>query len=462
MLPFAARHHFLEHGWALARNVLDPSTIRALHAASLEAASARWKQLCAVPSIDVIFRQRQSKFSDPPLQHMVTHLEKRRYLLQYFRKVRHHRKEQRRMVKEVLGGRRKEDLTEEEICNLSTLLQDKVLKNGQKHSSILFDCTIYNDPQMLQAISEYRTNLWMTYPPLEALLRSSAVASALGKLAEEIGGIEKPVVFGDSPLLRDAFGGGVSYQCTAPLFGVRTTKRRPNVAVTLIPFTFAPASFCLEPHVLTRPFSLASSSLTFSSHSDENGNILPSHRFIQSFLLGDGKNSSHTSGRRRGTTERLQALFSPFLLNEYHIPFQLQQLLQFGIPPEAASQTAPCSECEVPSKAVNGYWRGESLLSLCSSSTTQNTAERAPAARRSDSSIAAGDVLIVDPHLLLAFGPNLTACPEVVYRINVVSQSTKPFMGSPSWIRGWRSLPQEVNFAAPKVFPPLESTLVCT
>lgn len=459
MLPFAARHHFLEHGWTLVRNVLDPSTTHALHAASQEAASARWKQLCAVPSIDVIFRRRQSKFSDPPLQHMVTHLEKRRFLLQYFRKVRRQRKEQRRMVNEVLGGRKKEDLTEEEIRKLSAVLQEKVLKSGQKYSSISFDSTIYNDPQMLQAINEYRSNLWMTYQPLEALLRSSAVTGALGKLAEEIAGIEKPVVFGDSPLLRDAFGGGVGYQCTAPLFGVRTTKCRPNVAVTLIPFTFAPTRFCLEPHVLTRPFSSAFSFSSFPSCCNVNCSALPSHRFVHSFLLGDGKSSRRRGGRHKGAAERLQALFSPFLLNEYHIPFQLQHLLQCGVPPEGVSQTSSHSECGVPSKVVHRHWRGESLLSLCSLPTSQNTVEGNPAAHCRDSSIVAGDVLVVDPHLLLAFGPNLTSRPEVVYRVNVVSQSTKPFMGSPSWIRGWRSLPQEVNFAAPKVFPPLESTL---
>lgn len=460
MFPFAARHHFLQHGWALVKNVLNPSTVSLLRGASLAAASSRWKQLCDIPSIDVIFQRRQSKFSDPPLQHLVTHLEKRRFLLRYFRRIRHQRKEQKRIIEKLLNGRKKEDLTEEEIWKFTALLQKEILKTQGDSSSASCDRTIHNDPQMLQAISEYRANLWMTHPPLESVLRSGVLAEKLGKLAEEIGGIEKPVVFGDAPLLRDAFGGGVGYHFTAPLFGARTTKGTRSLAVTLIPFTFTPSSFCMEPHVLMRGLSPPSTSLHPASPSFSRGDFFSSHCVVQSYLSYGGAATGGSGGRHsRRSGALLRELFSPFLLNEYHIPFQLQRLLQFGLLSwdSSGTTTAPKKGGEKSAEEVEEYWEGRSLLSLCSSSPWRDTTGP-DAIPRDKSSIVAGDVLVLNPHLLLAFGPNLTAAPELVYRVNVVSQSAKPFLGSPSWIRGWRSLPQEVCFAAPKVFPPLHRT----
>lgn len=455
MLPFAARQHFLEHGWSLARNALNPSTVSLLRAASLAAASARWKQLCDIPSIDVIFQRRQSKFSDPPLQHLVTHLEKRRFLLRYFRMIRRQRREQRKMIEKLLNGQKKEDLSEEEICKLSVLLQKEMLKKRGRSSIISCDRTIHNDPQMLQAISEYRANLWMTHQPLESLLRSAAVAEVLGKLAEEIGGVDKPVLFGDAPLVRDAFGGGIGYQCTAPLFGTRTTKSRRNVAVTFIPFTFTPSTFCLEPHAIIRPCTLGSS---FSSFPLSRDKIVSSHHIIRSFLSdGGGDKSNKNSKHHRSAMGLLHELSSPFLLNEYHIPFQLQRLFRFGLPSETTVRNGMHPEQRTVQNAEEKEWRGESFISLCSSSPLNKTDENCTTFCR-ECSIAAGDVLIVDPHLLVAFGPNLTASPEVVYRLNIVSETAKPFMGSPSWIRGWRSLPQEVSFGARTVFPPLNGT----
>lgn len=393
MLPFAARQHFLEHGYAVIRSVLSDEMTTTLRRASLEAASARRRQLCEMPPIDTIFR-RQSSFSDPSLKAMASHLEKRRYLLQYHRFVKRKRRERKRLLTKFLKGRKMEELTSEEIYQLGVLLQEEVLsRDGSKQdtrhgvkSVMSSERTIHNDPQMLKAISDYRANLWMTHQGLQAILRNDAFSRELGRLAESVGGIDRPVVFSDSPIYREPYGSGTAYHCTAPCFGARTTSTRPCVAVTLMLFTFEPTPLCLEPHILEH-----------------------SHRLVRAHL------SHHP--------KTLQRLFSPFLLSEAHVPFQLQH---FPFAKEL---------------------HGKPLISPENESNPLS----APAPDR----IQAGDVVVVDPHTMLAFGPNCTSESELVYRLHVVSESAAPYMRSPSWIRGWRSLPQEVNFASPVVFPKL-------
>lgn len=390
MLLLAARQHFLEKGYALVRGAVEQKTVRELRCAALEAAVPRKGQLCGIPSIDTIFRHGQSKRCDPSLTAMAAHVEKRRTILHYYRMRRKQRRQQKRLLASLLNGRKMEELTGEDLWKLSTMMEKACRESGVREGK----CTIRDDPQMLHAISEYRSNLWMTNQRLAHLLREAGFTSALGDLAEVVGGVSRPVVFCDSPIYREAFGSGAGFQCTAPLIGTRTTSR-PAAAVTLIIFTYAPSDLRLDPHIL-----------------------VDSHNVVRSSVA-------------RGGRRMLQKLFSPFTLCEAHLPYQIQHL---GLPPGMRATHL--------ASGVTAFGASSS----CGKPTQSNV-----------DSIQAGDVLVVNPHLLLGFSPNATNEPEIVYRLNVVSADARPWLGSPSWIRGWRSLPQEVHFSSGTVFPPMFS-----
>lgn len=375
MLPFVARQHFLEKGYYIVRNVFSGNDLQEVRTAAMEAAVSRRHQLHHIPRIETVFRQK-AKFSDPSLTKMVSHLEKRRYILEYYRMVRRERRERTKLIQKFLKGRKKEDLSEEELYKLAVLIQQHV--KGGAACGRQCDRTIYNDTQMLHAITEHRANLWMTNKKLEKVLRSDYFKEALGRIATEVGGVENPVIFSDSPLYREAYGGGVGYHCSASQIGIRTTAQRSSLAVTLAVFTFAPSPLCFEPHIL-------------------DGSHLP------------------VRAQLNRCPQLISKLYTPFPVSEYHVPFALQQ--QFP--------------------GLDSTIVGKSLLSTGSVDMTP------------------GDVLVINPHLMVAYGPNFTPNPELVYRLHVVNEEAKPYLRSPSWIRSWRSLKKEVDFRSPIVFPTL-------
>jgi hypothetical protein len=72
--------------------------------------------------------------------------------------------------------------------------------------------------------------------------------------------------------------------------------------------------------------------------------------------------------------------------------------------------------------------------------------------------VRSGDVLVVNPHLMLAFGPNLEAQENLILQVNVVPQAGVADLSVPSWIKGWRSSRSSIHFGASAVFPPLHTT----
>lgn len=289
LLPFAARQSFLEKGYAVIPGVLEPNAVQELRSAVLEAAAARRRQLCEVPPITTIFQQ-QSKFSDPSLTAMATTLERRRWVHLFVRSVQQRRRERARVVRTFLKGRKKEDLSGEDLWKLSALLQEAVDAASQQKIS---RSTIHSDPQLLRAISAHRVNLWMTNQRLEALIRRPSFTEPLAALAEEVGGVEKPVVFSDAPIYREPFGGGSAYQCSATTIGTRTAGAKLARAVSMVLFTYTPSSICFDPHVLSQ-----------------------SHRSMRDQIA-------------RGWTHRsrhklLEKLHSSFLLSQFHMPYQVQ------------------------------------------------------------------------------------------------------------------------------------------
>lgn len=402
-LPFAARQHFLEHGYAILPNVLSQETASRLRANALTATTTRAKCFADLPNIHSVL-QSKPKVMDPLFDNVMSHLEKRRYVLRYYRQMKRQKRQLRRAARQLLNGRDVSQLTGEEMWQLSELVAAAAQKMRGKGCT----STVHTDPQMLLAINQFRANAWMTHSGLEATLRDvDAVVRPLSQVAEIVGGVEAPVIFGDAPLLREAYGNPVGYHCTAPLIGTRTNARASAgggaaPAVTLILFTHTPSSACLAPYVM------------------QNSHLAVRKQYLH-----------------RVRAERLRRPFAPM---EADMRDQLRHF-QFD-----------ASVVGVPLVADAAHDMPQSISTTDSSAPSPSSSTLPPA---EGPAIGPGTVMAVDPHLMMGFSANFTHESEVIYRLNIVSETARPFLQSPSWIRGWRTMPQEVNFASPVVFPPL-------
>lgn len=388
-LPFAARQHFLENGYAILPNVLSSSVVERLRTGALAATTARARTFADLPRLTTLLKS-TPKFSDPLYGGVMTHLQRRQYIVRHYREVRRQKRQLRRAAKAFLAGRDVSQLGGDEMWKLSELVAAEAMKMSGKGCT----STVKTDAQMLVAIDEYRANAWMTDAGLEAALRDAeAFVRPLSTLAEVVGGVSKPVVFGDVPLLRESYGNPVGYHCLAPTIGTRTNARVSKgsgeaAAVSLVLFTYTPTPLCLPPFVLRN-----------------------SHHAVRAQYL-------HTV-----RAERLRRRFAPM-------------------------------EADVRSQ-LRHFQLDESIVAQPLVTTAADVSTASAATAAAEPVIGPGTVMVVDPHLMMAFGGNMTAQSEVVYRINVVSESARPLMTAPSWIRGWRTMPHEVNFASPVVFPPL-------
>ncbi|CCW61424.1 unnamed protein product [Phytomonas sp. EM1] len=367
----AARQSFLAKGYAILHNVIEPSVVTKLRDAALIATRARPAVFKEVPSLESIFQvhsQRPNRIVDSQLK---LQLEKRNFVLRHFKQAMKNKVKLRRIAKKYSNGRDMALLSGDELWELSKqLAQEAVSLSSVRHCT----STVDNDPQMLAAIDKYRANAWMTNPALGTILQSDVrLKTSLARLSEFVGGVEQPVIFGDIPLLREAFGNPIGYHITAPSIGVRTNTHGISNAVTLVLFTFDPSSSKLPLFVM------------------EN-----SHRCIVKQYIHDVPPCN---------------LSSPFPPAESHVASQVKHF---------------CLNSSVVGKFVDNM-----------------------------DAIRAGSVMVVDPHLLFGFGPNLSWEGEVVYKLNIVSKDAVPYLEAPSWIRGWRSFPQDINFDSPIVFPPL-------
>ncbi|EAN99794.1 hypothetical protein, conserved [Trypanosoma cruzi] len=76
--------------------------------------------------------------------------------------------------------------------------------------------------------------------------------------------------------------------------------------------------------------------------------------------------------------------------------------------------------------------------------------------------IGPGTVVVLNPHLMIGVGANASTERVAVYKLNLIAENAPPFLKAPSWITAWRSLPREVNFASPVVFPPFYDKTMST
>ncbi|KAH9601431.1 hypothetical protein LSM04_001732 [Trypanosoma melophagium] len=365
-IPFAARQQFLEHGYAILPAVLPTPLVNRLKDALISSTIARSRCLIDVPDIESMLKCK-SKLSDPLYAKVVTRLERRKYLLRMYRAEKRRGKQLSKIASKFLNGRKKEDLTGEELWKLSEILTTEVAKMSGKGCQ----STIQNDPQMLRAINEYRCNVWMTNRELQVLVRDSSFWKPLGTIATDVGGVERPVLFSDAPMFREPYGSPFGYHCTAPTFGVRTNSRQVY-AVTLLVFTHSPNQQQMPLYILKN-----------------------SHRFVREQYI---KCVPPTD------------LSTPFLPMESHIPEQLKRF-------------------KFDNSVIGSLAEGVETISP-------------------------GTIIAVDPHLMIGLGTNASTERVVVYKLNLVAEDAPPFMKSPSWVTSWRSLPREVNFASPTVFPP--------
>ncbi|CAJ1993189.1 hypothetical protein conserved [Leishmania donovani] len=383
-LPLAARQHFLEHGYAIVPNVLSSSMVERIRSAALASTTARSRSFAHLPNVHSLLKS-TPKCTDPLQDGPMSHLQKRRYILRYYRDIRRHKRRLRRAAKAFLNGRDVSELGREDMLQLSEMVSAETQKVWSRGCT----STVKTDPQMLMAINQYRANAWMTNAQLEAVLRDNEeFVKPLSQLAEVVGGVARPVIFGDVPLLREAYGNPVGYHCLAPTIGTRTNARVSKgggeaTAVSMVLFTYTPTPLCLPPFVM--------------------------------------RNSQHAVRRQYLHSVRAERLWRPFAPMEADVRDQLRRF-QFD-----ASVV------------------GQPLLAAMAGPSS------APAAPV----IGPGTVMVVDPHLMMAFGGNMTPQSEVLYRINVVAENARPHLMAPSWIRGWRTMPEEVHFASPVVFPPL-------
>ncbi|GET92895.1 hypothetical protein, conserved [Leishmania tarentolae] len=383
-LPLAARQHFLEYGYAIVPNVLSSSIVERIRSGALASTTARYRAFAHLPNVHSLLDS-TPKDTIPRQDDLMSYLQKRQYIARYFREMRRHKRQLRRVAKAFLNGRDVSELSKDDMLKLSEMASAEAQKAWSRGCT----STVKTDLQMLVAIDQYRANAWMTNEQLEAALRDrEEFVKPLSQLAEVVGGVERPVIFGDVPLLREAYGNPVGYHCLAPTIGTRTNARVSKgggdaTAVSMVLFTYTPTPLCLPPFVM--------------------------------------RNSQKAVRRQYLHSVRAERLWRPFAPMEADIRDQLR-CFQFD------------------SSVV-----GQPLLrAMAGSSSTTDT----PVIDR-------GTVMVVDPHLMMAFGANMTSQNEVIYRINVVSENARPHLMAPSWIRGWRAMPQEIHFASPVVFPQL-------
>lgn len=360
------RQHFIEHGYAILPAAIGAPLIERLRPALVASTVARARCFIDVPDIESMLKSK-AKLSDPLYTKVMARLQRRKYMLRRYRMEKRRRKQLTEVAAKFLQGRKKEELTGEELWKLSEILTSEVAKISGKGCQ----STIHNDPQMLRAINEYRCNVWMTNKELQSIVRDPAFWGPLGNIATEIGGVERPVLFSDAPMFREPYGSPFGYHFTAPTIGVKTNLKRVQ-AVSLLLYTHCPDQ-------LTLPLFL----------------LKGSHRFVREQYL------KHVSAAD---------LSLPFLPMQSHIPEQLKRF------------------------------------------TFDDSVVGAPVA--GGDAIGPGTVVLLDPHLMVGMGANVSARRVVVYKMNLVSEDAPAFLRAPSWISAWRSLPREVNFASPVVFPP--------
>ncbi|CBH14609.1 hypothetical protein, conserved [Trypanosoma brucei gambiense DAL972] len=299
--PFVARQQYLENGYAILPNALSPSLVGPLREALIASTVARSRYFIDMPDIESMLKSK-GKLSDPLYTNVMARLRKRKHILRQYRAEKRQRRRLAEVAAKVLNGRKKEDLSGEELWKLSEALTKEVAKMSGRGCQ----ATIFNDPQMLRAINEYRCNVWMTNKDLQHIVRDRSFAELIGGVATNVGGVDRPVLFSDAPMLREPYGSPFGYHCTAPTIGVKTNSSRTS-CVSLLVFTHQPDSQTMPLFVLKG-----------------------SHRFVKEQYI---------------TRISPGDLWMPFIPMETHIPEQLKRFnfdsSVVGVPIEGGDAIGP-------------------------------------------------------------------------------------------------------------------------
>lgn len=402
MIPFALRQQYLANGFAVVpREVAWPAIaapspkvdLEALKAALMSACRARSSQFIKVPSIEQVVKS-STRVSDPTYDKLMKRLSEYQRKKKKYKELRQKYLAARRGARSIRETMMKGEGKQVKMSTASTAdpsrldkksvdvwkLSQEILQQLQKERKPeLCDSTVDNDPQLLSAISDHRVNLWMTSKVIEQAVRGE-FGKCIGRIAEDVGGVERPVLFNDAPIYRDALGRPFCYHCNAPWIGIKHGATPDNASVCVYLCTDDVNECSLFAHVL-----------------------MNSHMAVRSQLkMPHGCSEAHVDPNK---------LLLSFIPMESHMPFMTKHF-SFG------------------DEVV-----GRPLTML-----------------------RKGDVVVVNPFMMIGFGPNLLMDERVVWKLNVVSAESQPCLRLPSWVQSWRTSPQQVNFKAATVFPRLHAS----
>ncbi|CUG38282.1 Hypothetical protein, putative [Bodo saltans] len=255
-LPFSLRYSFLEKGYAvvphsLAFGISGPpaseveessSLVHSFRQSLLSAVRARKDQFLNLPSIESVVKG-VVRVQDP----LYEKLTRRQH--EYVANRRKHAALKKRHLALKRQAKKKADgsdtsMSSDEIWRLTRAIYEELQSN---RNAKLCRSTVDNDPQLLRAIQNHRVNTWMTERSLEDYIRGDT-GKALGRIANEVGGISLPVLFADQPIARPAFGRPHYFHCAAPVIGVNNILDTP--AATLLMLLQTPSEAAMPMYVV--------------------------------------------------------------------------------------------------------------------------------------------------------------------------------------------------------------------
>jgi hypothetical protein len=214
----AERQHFLTNGWAVVRDAFPQATAMRLRELGAAAVRARPDAFPQYPTIASSCREYWLDEA-ATVEAMVS---RRRRILTRLAALKRKRRGLPPKVAPATGS---------EIMAMTQLLMKRSLVS----------------PAVRDAVDRTRKNIWMTCPAIEKELCGGPLGALAGRVAEEIGGVERPVLAADSPLLQEPFGAPMAFAMAAPLFPV---DPRVSAAVSVWAFTHTSSASKSSVHLL--------------------------------------------------------------------------------------------------------------------------------------------------------------------------------------------------------------------
>jgi hypothetical protein len=392
------QEEFATEGYTVIPNALNAATTASLRTAIKKAVAERAKHIQELPKAVDVFKQQQDTPEPDPMQakFMAKFKEVKRRKAEALRRKRLVRKAEREGKPHPFLGQAAaptptagrsaaqepkfaRDATKDDVWEMAQKIAQQLVAVPAQLSSV------YNDPARLKAINVHRCNTWMTDERVKAHVFGD-VGKLLGRLAADVAGVQRPVLFADRPLVRDAFQRPTLFHCAAPLIGVQRhlTGKADGLYDPNARLTTCSAWVMLD---------------DCAGLSSDFWVLRRSHEVVRRKLWDAVK--------RKGVDAR--DLTVEFAAMDSDVSYWLQKFPELEAGGEAVS---------VPLKA--------------------------------------GSIVLCDPHLLAATGPNFTRHSHITTQFLMVSQTeAQPSVHPSSWVREWRAQSRHVDFGNGVIFPKL-------